>query len=246
MTTRLGQREAGVLLPLTAGLILLAVSRVTPDGAAGVLSLITLFGLGALVPDRPWRTGAIAASPTVAAAVLVAAVEGSTGSAVLFVVGSPLLFAFAGLLVKGGALLVARDAVSGDPGHVEHRWRPFETKAQRGRFLVIVATIVMVGSVWISNWGSAQVDRAAAVRIEQIRSSLAGRTPESIRIQGVIGAAAGGPELPGGPYRGAGLGKDRFTATAEVSKGLQSRCIHVVLDAAGQVSTRLTNGRCGG
>ena len=246
MTTRLGQREAELLLPLTAGLMLLAVSRATPDGVAGVLSLISLFALGALVPDRPWRTGAIAASPTVAVAVLVAAAAGSVGSVVVFVVCSPLLVAFAALLVRGGALLGARDAVPCDQGRSEQAWRPFETKAQRGRFLVIVATIVMVGSVWMSNWGSAEVDRAAARRVEHIRSSLAGRTPESVRVQGVMGAAAGESQLPGGPYRGAGLGKDRFTATAEVSKGLQSRCIHVVLDAEGEVSTRVSHGRCGG
>lgn len=250
MATQARYLEAELLLPLAAGLALLAVSYATPDGAwTGLLSLVTLLALGAMVPENPWRTGAIAGSPGVFAAVLEAA-NRSMGALALIVVLSPVVLVVAGLLVKGGSLLVGRseDASPGEQrgAPVEHRWRPFETKAQRGRFLVVVAVLVLVGSSWLSNWGAAEADRAAARRVDQIRSALAGHTPESLRRAGLSYAYGGGGGVPGGPYSTTSLGSERFTATAEVGKRLQYRCIHVDVSASGEVSTKITKGHCGG
>lgn len=241
--------EAELLLPLAAGLALLAVSYATSNGAwTGVLNLVTLLALGAIVPENPWRTGAIAATPGVFAAVLAAA-NRPMGTLALIVVLSPLVLVVAGLLVKGGALLVARSEDASPGGQhgasAKHRWRPFETKAQRGRFLVVIAVLVLVGSSWLSNWGASEANRAAARRVDEIRSALAGHTPESLRRDALMHGYGGDSGVPGGPYRVTSLGSEQFTATAEVSERLQYRCIHVEVNASGEVSTKITKGRCG-
>ncbi len=119
------------------------------------------------------------------------------------------------------------------------RWRPFETKAQRGRFLVILGALVLVGVPWLSNWSAQGADRAAAVRAEEIRTSLSGHTPEALRMAG-ISADQG---LPGGPYRMASL-DEVFTASAEVTSRGEVRCIRVRVEPDGAVSTEIQRREC--
>lgn len=154
----------------------------------------------------------------------------------LTVVVSPVAVLVAGLVIAGAALVAPRLG----------RWRPFETKAQRGRFLVVVGAVAVIGTTWLSNWGAADADAAAARRAEEIRAALDGRTPESIRRDSLLRLYSGEGDYPGGPYRGAAFDGERFTATAEVRKRLQSRCIHVEVGPTGAVDTRVVDGRCGG
>ena len=39
------------------------------------------------------------------------------------------------------------------------RWRPFETKVQRGRFLIVVAVLLLIRAVALSNLGAEEADR---------------------------------------------------------------------------------------
>ena len=252
MTPRSGEREIAVLLPLAAGLILAALPYVVPVGTITVVvDVVTLLALGAVLPQQPWRTGAIAASPTIVGAVLRAAGE-SPALFALAVIGSPIVVAIFALLVKGGAVFL-RPAGANETGDPEkraqeggrRRWRPFETKTQRGRFLIVVAVLLLIGSRALSNWGAEEADRLAALRASEIHAALSGRTPESVRVEGMTGAFEDRPGLPGGPYRHATLGTETFRASAEVRYRLQSRCIHVQLDGDGQVDTQIEKSECG-
>ncbi len=252
MTVGSGEREIAVLLPLAAGLILVALPYVVPVGTITVVvDVVTLLALGAVLPQQPWRTGAIAAFPTIVGAVLRAAGE-SPALFALAVIGSPIVVAIFTLLVKGGAVFLrpAGTNEAGDPGMrtqegERRRWRPFETKAQRGRFLIVVAVLLLIGSRALSNWGGEEADRLAALRASEIHAALSGRTPESVRVEGMTGAFEDRPGLPGGPYRHATLGMETFRATAEVRYRLQSRCIHVQLDGDGRVDTQIEKSECG-
>lgn len=241
MGTRRGVREAALLLPLTAGLLSVAVAAAVPAGWTLLFVLLILLALGALLPESPWRTGAMAALPAVAAALVRAAGE-SMGTFAVFLLGAPVFVALTVLVVKGGALLVAP---STEPKAAGRRWRPFETQAARGRFLVIVAVVLVIGVSWVRNLGAEEADRAATRRSEEIRTGLQGQTVDSLRLasirQGVTGE---GPGVPGGPYRSVRPGTDRFSATAEVQKLAQFRCIHVEVDAAGAVTTRVVKEQC--
>lgn len=246
-----GEREIAVLLPIAAGLILVALPYVVPVGTITVVvDVVTLLALGAVLPQRPWRTGAIAAFPTIVGAVLRAAGE-SPALFALAVIGSPIVVAIFTLLVKGGAMFLRPGTnEAGDPEFRaqeggRRRWRPFETKVQRGRFLIVVAVLLLIGSRALSNCGAEEADRLAARRASEIRAALSGRTPESVHVEGMTGAFEDGPGLPGGPYRHASLGTDTFRATAEVRYRLQSRCIHVRLDGDGQVDTQIEKSECG-
>lgn len=235
MSTRTDSRAAEVLLPLATGLLIVGIDSVVAVGGAGLLGLMVLLTLGAVLPGKPWRTGAIVAAPIVVAAVVTAAGD-SLGASALLLVASPVLVALCAAVVKGGAMLAApaTEPKAGD------RRRPFETQAQRGRFLVIVAVLLVVGTSYCRNVGAGEADRAAARRVAEIRAALEGHTAASL-----LGASIG-PSLsvPGGPYRSMTPGPDRFTARAEVQKLAQSRCIQVGVDAAGVVTTTVTKGTC--
>lgn len=252
MTARTGQREIAVLLPFAAGLLLVALPYVVPVGSITVvIDLVTLLVLGAVLPQQPWRTGAIAALPTIVGAVLRAAGE-SPAVFALAVLGSPLAVALFGLVVKGGALFL-RPASTKEAGELEEdaeegggrRWRPFETKAQRGRFLIVVAVLFLVGSRALSNWGAEEADRMAALRASEIQDALSGRTPQSVHVEAMTGAFEDRSGLPGGPYQQASFGTNSFRATAEVRLRLQYRCIYVQLDGDGQVDTEIKKSQCG-
>lgn len=247
VTAGTGQREVEVLLPLAAGLVLVALPYVVSMGVVTVIDVVTLLALGAVLPEKPWQTGAIAALPTIVGAVLQATSEPLAVFA-LAVLGSPLVVVLFGLVVKGGAVFL-RPASTNTAGALEEdggggRWRPFETKVQRGRFLIVVAVLFLTGSRALSNWGAEEADRMAILRASEMRAALAGRTPESVRLEGITGAFEDRPGLPGGPYRQAILGTDTFRATAEVRHRLQHRCVHVLLTGDGQVETEIKKSQC--
>lgn len=166
----------------------------------------------------------------------------SLGASALFLVAAPILVAVCAAAVKGGAMLAAPAT---EPRAGEGRWRPFETQAQRGRFLVVVAVLLVIGTSYYRNLGADDTDRAAARRVEEIRAALKGETAESLRRASIGAGVTGRGVVPGGPYRSMRPGTDRFTATAEVRKLSQFRCIHVEVDAAGAVTTRIVKRGCG-
>lgn len=240
MNTRTHSRAAEVLLPLATGLLIVGIDSVVPVGGAGLLGLMVLLTLGAVLPGKPWPTGAIAAGPIVLAAV-VAAASHSLGRAALLLVASPVLVALCAAAVKGGAMLAAP---AGEPKAAKGRWRPFETQAQRGRFLVIVAVLLVIGTSYCRNVGAGEADRAAARRVEEIRRAMEGQTAASLLGASLGPSMTGVGAVPGGPYRSMRPGRDRFEATAEVRKLTQYRCIQVAVDAAGVVTTKVLRRGC--
>jgi hypothetical protein len=239
VSTRTDSGAAEVLLPLATGLLIVGIDSVVPVGGAGLLGLMVLLTLGAVMPAKPWRTGAIAAAPIVLAAV-VAAAANSLGAPALLVLASPALVAICAAAVKGGSMLAA-PATEQKAG--AGRW-PFETQAQRGRFLVVVADLLVIGASSWRNAGAGEADRAAARRVEQIRGALQGHTAASLLGASIGPSMSGVGVVPGGPYRSMTPGPDRFRATAEVRKLAQARCIRVEVDAAGAVTTKTTKGAC--
>ena len=240
MSRRTISRTAEVLLALATGLLIVGLNSAVPVGGGAVLGLMALLALGAVLPEHPWRTGAIAAAPIVVVAVVAAAGD-SLGAAALLLVASPVLAAVCAATVKGGAMLAAP---STEPKAGDRRWRPFETQAQRGRFLVIVAVVLVTGTSYCRNLGAGDADRAAAQRVEEIRAALEGQDAESLRRASLGSGLTGRGDVPGGPYRSMLPGTDRFTATAEVRKLAQSRCIRVEVDSAGVVTTKIEKGGC--
>ena len=235
-------------MALAAGLLAVGVSAVGLDSGVSTLLEVAIFlGLGTVLPTRVWRTAAIATAPGLVVGLARAGSE-SLGLFLVVLVASPLLIALSALLVKGGALLVARAGDSpapAAPGRGEPpRRKLFETKEQRGRFLVVLAIVLVVGARALSGWGGAEADRRAAARAEQIRTALAGHTTESLQIEGLTSAGADSPGLPGAPYHRATLGSDRFEATVELQAWLEYRCIKVEVTSDGQVSTAVDKGEC--
>lgn len=241
--------QVEVLLPLAAGLLVVGVSAVgLGSGATTLLDMAVFLALGTVLPKRVWRTAAIATAPGLVVG-LVRAGSDSVGLFLVVVVASPLVIALSALLVKGGALLVARAGDSpsptpNGPGRGGRRRKAFETKEQRGRFLVVLAILLVAGTSALSDWGAAEADRRAAAREEQIRTALAGRTPQSLQIEGLTGTAADRPGLPGGPYDRATLGSDHFEASVELRVRLQYRCIRVAVTPDGHVATDVDKGEC--
>ena len=240
MIRQTNEKGAELLLPLAGGLLMVGTNSTVPLGGAGLLGLLVLLALGAVLPEHPWRTGAIAAGPMMVAAV--AAVAGdSLGASALFLVASPILVAIFAAAVKGGAMLAAP---ASEPRAGDGRWRPFETQAQRGRFLVIVAVVLVIGTSYCRNLGNGEADRAAARRVEEIRGALEGHTAESLRRASIGSGLSGRGVVPGGPYRSTRPGTDRFTATAEIRRFSQFRCIYVEVDAGGALATKVVKGDC--
>jgi hypothetical protein len=236
---RTESRAAELLLPLATGLLIVGINAALPLSGGALLGLMVMLTLGAVLRGHPWRTGAIVAAPIVMAAVARAAGD-SLGASALFVVAAPILVAILAAAVKGGAMLAAP---ASEPKAADGRWRPFETQAQRGRFLVIVAVLLVIGTSYCRNLGAGEADRAAARRVEEIRGALAGQTAASLHQARRLGFT-GRDTVPGGPYRTTRAGSDRFAATAEVRRYSQFRCIHVEVDAAGAITTRVTKDRC--
>ena len=233
-------RAAELLLPLAAGLLIIGISAAVPVAGSALLGLLVLLTLGAVHPGHPWRAGVLAAAPTILASLVTAAAH-SLGLFATLLAGSPILVAIYAAAVHGGSLLVAPAT---EPRAGAGRWRPFETQAQRGRFLVIVALLLVIGVSWSANVGAGEADRAASRRAEEIRGALEGQTAESLRRTSLISGFTAEWDVPGGPYRLVMPGTDRFTATAEVRKRAQARCIHVEVDAAGSITTKIVRSSC--
>jgi hypothetical protein len=230
-----------ILVPLAAGLLIVAIAGAVKIGGGVLLGALLLLSLGAVLPGHAWRSGAIAAAPTLVAG-LVRSAGDSLAALALVVALAPILVSAYAAAVKGGAMLVAPAAEAPADGR---RRRPFETQAQRGRFLVLAALVLVVAVSWSRNLGAGEVDRAAGRRVEQIRAALAGQTAGSLRQVAPFALTRPDADVPGGPYRSVELGADRFRATAEVRKLAQSRCIHVEVDGAGALTTRIVKGGCG-
>ncbi len=241
MTATASEERRGIWLPLGAGLALVALRPVLPRPVAVAISIAVLLGLGALLPRRLWRTAVIVALPGLAAGLVVGAGR-SLGWVAVVLVSVPLVIAFTALVVKGGSLLVVRPEPGSPPVPAGHRPKRFETKAQRGRFLVIIAAFVVIGGVFLRSWGAAEVDRRADRRVAEIRAALDGRDVNTIRLDPL--GFNDGADIPGGPYDLAFRGPDGFEARVELHNRLQHRCIRVLLMDGGRLVTDVDHGRC--
>ncbi len=235
------EERRGIWVPLGAGLVLVAVRQVLSRPLGVAVTVAVLLGLGAVLPRRPWRTAVIAALPGLAAG-LVVGVRHSVGSVALALVLFPVGVAVTALLVKGGSLLVLRPEPGSASVAAGRRPKRFETKAQRGRFLVIVAAVAVGGSVFLRSWGSAEADRMADRRVAAIRAALDGVDVNTLRLDPL--GFNDGADIPGGPYDLAFLGPDGFEASEQLHSRLQYRCIHVLLTDGGLLSIDVDPGRC--
>ncbi len=242
--TDLDRRRAFVLLPLVGGLLAVGVAQLSPPAVVIPLSVGTLVGLGAVVPERPWRTAAIFEAPGLTAAMARAAGD-SLGLVAVVLAMSPVVLAISwGLVRAGAALRRERDARRGEEGASDTAERVrgdrglFATKARRGAFLIVLLTVLgTCNAALTQRWGDT-ADRLARQRAEEIRSALAGREPQSLQNDALRGAYGGAREpLPGGPYREMQPGATEFTASAEVRSGLEYRCIRVRVHADATVHT---------
>lgn len=228
---------------MAGGLTSAGLVAALPTPFGGLAGAVIILALGAVVVATPWRTGTIAAIPGVMAALVRYADEPSMLSLVV-VAMAPLMVLVTVLFVAAGAVMFpGRSPARADRG-TGRRWRPFETKAQRARFLAFVVVVVLAGQAGLDNWGAAEADRLANQRAEQVRHALDGRSFESLRTAELESWFSGGPGLPGGPYRSVVLGDDELRATVEVRHRLQSRCIRVRIDAWGEVDLDITHGGC--
>jgi hypothetical protein len=242
LAERSSKAQSGILLPLIAGLLLVALGQAIPiDWVNTVLNVGILLGLGAVLREKPWRTGAIATLPG-AVVSLVRAADTSLATFALFLVIAPFAMVVSGLIVRCGQLLVAG---SSRPGDEARRRKPFETQEQRGRFLVVVAIVLVVGFQLLRSWGADEADRDAARRADQMRADLSGWTAPRLHERGTIGLLRGEP-LPGGPYDSASPGLEEFRANVELSHRLQTRCVRVQVDAVGNISTEVEKDGCRG
>lgn len=229
------QQRASVLLPFAAGLFIVAVAQLAVPAIVMAVTVGVLVAVGAVVPERPWRTAAIAEAPVLVLA-LARAVGQSIALVGVVVLTLPLVLAISVLLLKAGAGL-RRERPAG--GGV------FATKARRGAFLIAMVAVLVVGNaVFTQRWSDAVYGRALQ-RQEEIRSALRGRTPQSLQAQALARAFSGaGDALPGGPYQEVRTGTEEFRAAAEVHAGLERRCIRVRVDADAIVSTAVEHGGC--
>ena len=218
------EERRGIWVPLAVGFVLVAVRQVLSPPVAVAVTVAVLLGLGALLPRRPWRTAVIAALPGLAAG-LVVGLRHSVGWAALALVLFPVGVAVTALLVKGGSLLVLRPEPGSAPVAAGYRPKRFETKAQRGRLLVIVAAVVVVGGVFLRSWGTAEVDRMADRRVAAIRAALDGLDPNTLRLDPLGSTTA--PTSPAGPttWRFADrTGSRRAWSSTPASSTGASRC----------------------
>lgn len=195
-----------VLLPFSVGLLQVGLLLLGPNAAITTgLNIVAFLALGAVLPARPWRTAAIASVPGLVFGLVRAGLD-SSGTFLMVFLASPLVVAFSAVLVKGGAMLVARagDEPTADPtgvaGASPRRRKAFETKAQRGRFLVVLVLVLVIAGTVVSRWGGREADSRAAARADQIQAALAGVTAQSLQVDSLTGAMGEGPGPPGGAY----------------------------------------------
>ena len=227
------------------------LSLVLLDELSGLVNLVLILALGAVVRENPWRAGALASLPLMGVVLIRTGTTSALALAVAVVVG-PVFLVISALLAKAGSMLVARgpDEAAPDglaPVGPTGRRAMFDTKAQRGRFLVIVALVVMMVTGTVSAVSSRAADRKAEERVAEIRLALNGKTPEELvpgMIVGFIGDDSVGPVLPGGPYEVIRPKNGAIDATSQVRAGFTQRCIRVHLAADGVVTTSTTEGSC--
>lgn len=234
------RRAAAVLLPLAGGLAVAAAAQVSVPAVILPVNVAMLVLLGAVLPERPWRTAVLAEAPGLALA-LGRAADQSWLLAGLVIVVAPLFVAISAVLVKAGAAL-RRDRDERRTEHAADRGL-FATKARRGAFLIVLATLLATcNGVLSERWGD-EADRLARQRAEEIRTELSGWTPDSLP-ESLLGPAYGGTgaPVPGGPYEGYATGPDGFRASAEVRAGLEFRCIRVRVGPDAVVHTDIEGG----
>jgi hypothetical protein len=248
---RLSDRRAFVLLPLAGGLLAAAVAQVSLPAVAIPFSVGTLVGLGALVPEHPWRTAAIFEIPGLSVAIVRAGGHSLALAGVVLAL-SLVVLAIAWALVRTGAgLRRESDQHRGGAGEAGTAGRGtgdrglFGTKARRGAFLIVLVTVLgTCGGELTQRWGET-ADRLARQRAEEIRTALAGRDPRTLQGDALRAAYSGAAQpLPGGPYKELRPSGVEFVASAEVRSGLEYRCIRVRVDASATPHTVIEDGTC--
>lgn len=230
-------------VPLVWGGLLVAVGWVTsaPRGL-GLAHLGVLLALGAFLPGPPLRAGALASLPLVVAGLATAA-RGSAARLAFAVVFSPFALLAGGLVATAGVLVgdYVREEVAarGSPGRPAARPARFETKVQRGRFLLGVFVLLGVGGWLVGSWGAGAADDQAGRREKSMGQALRGVTPSDYAP-----ATAGLGGLPGGPYRSVRAGPDGLHVSDQVRVWLQSRCVRADVTPEGRVSTSVSHTAC--
>jgi hypothetical protein len=242
-------RAAAVLLPLAGGLAVAAVAQLSIPAVIVPVNVVVLVLLGAVLPQRPWRTAVLAEAPGLALA-LGRAMGESWMLVGLVIVVAPLFVAISAVLVKAGAALrrdrdERRAEGTGEVGRSTGDRGLFATEARRGAFLILLVTLLATcNRALTQRWGD-EADRLARQRAEEIRTALSGRTPKSLQeslLSPFYGGA--GEPLPGGPYREYRPGSEEFWASAEVRSGLEFRCIRVRVGADAVVHTEIEGDAC--
>lgn len=92
VSTPTDSRAVALLLPLAAGLLIVAIFTAVPAGGGALLGVLILLTLGAVLPGHSWRTGAIAALPNFIVTLVAAAAE-SLGMFALVLASFPIVVA---------------------------------------------------------------------------------------------------------------------------------------------------------
>lgn len=143
------------------------------------------------------------------------------------------------LLIRAGGRLALRSATTRTAGR---RRKLFETKAQRGWFLVVLLVIFVIGGSSLTTWANEDADRKAARRAEEIRKSLQGQTPERLQTAASPMCSERSACLAG---RTSLLARARPLRCQDAGQGAPPvPCIYVHLDATGHVTTRIRKTRC--
>lgn len=222
-------------LPIAAGLLLAALPvLVELDPLVGIVHLGILLGLKAILRGPPWRAGALAAVPVVIGGLLRAG-GGSGGRLLLLVLVSPLTIVISALVARAGSMLVEREPAAGDPADVAEssptRRGMLDTKAQRGRFLVILGVLALAVTTGCRHGGRRQLTARLPSESPRSDKHLAGaRHASSCPTRSAPCSAATARSSPEGRTDQTVKKSDKaIDATVEVRSGLQSRCIRVHL-----------------
>jgi hypothetical protein len=255
-TTEVESRRTAVLLPLASGLAVAALAQLTVSPAVLLVHVAVLLASGALLAERPVRTAALVEAPSLALGVGALALGLGTVErswlrlALLVAVAAPLVLSISYFVVKTGTALrqewqeraaVPSDPAAGPPGGLGI----FATKSRRGAFLIGLMVILSVGLSLLSGWSGSDADRLASERAAEIEAALAGQTPQSLQTSMVTRSYTGeGESIVGGRFRRAGLEGNSFVVVAEVTSGLQHRCIRVSVGPETVAHSEIRDGTC--
>lgn len=214
-----------------------------PGWLGGLVNLAALLALGAVLRNDPWRAGGIAAVPLVVAMVLDRGLSPLRAVGVTLV-AVPFVLVGSALVSRAGSMLVAADEEgTAEPGAGGRRGR-FDTKARRGRFLVVLGIAVALANGACSAWGTRAADQKAAAREAEIRRALDPMTADQVMPRVLAVLDSSGEGLPGGPYRVIRAVGGGVEATAEVRAWTEERCVRARLSASGVVTTETSDGAC--